>query len=650
MPYSLIRAIIVVIATLVETLGYTKEFEWLNNLQLSMLTLTPIIINVLFSFHWATKYKSSLFISIATNLTALMITTGVFSNDETFYLHTSIPLSILISIIVNLTIEKITIKTRGGRKKILSKMMQVTIPLAMVLVISAGVKNYLPIDLELYYSYIEEFIYPKNYLSGLLYEIARGISWFLGVHGQLMFQDVGYEFTKQSNININEWQAGTAHLNILNQAFYDVWCSTGGTGSTLSLLLCMLFSKANQYKKLINMSFPLSFLNINEPLVFGFPIALNPVMIVPFLLVPMVNYSIAYAATASGVIEPMHHLVGWATPPLINSWIASGGSITTVALHVFFIALGSFIYYPFLCIMQKMTSLKITGETSIIPTIDTKLQESSPDLHLTSKGHYLNEFEEFNEARRKIKELNESGDFILFFQPQVRVFDRKIISLEVLLRHQDINGKITPPYFLSYYEKLNMMPEMDFWILEQTILHTRTKFEKLSGMIISVNISPQTITDPRLMIVIDNALKDGFPTGWSLELEITESQKINNTEKLESIIKDLRDKGIKIALDDFGSGYSTLSYLLKYKFDKIKIDRSLVLGLALPHGKDFLKQVVTLCRTSCHNILIEGIETEQEYEECIKSDIDSIQGFLFYRPMPSTELTEILLTQDSYLI
>jgi EAL domain-containing protein (putative c-di-GMP-specific phosphodiesterase class I)/cellobiose-specific phosphotransferase system component IIC len=647
MPYSMIRAIIVVISTLASSMGYTKTFDWLNNLQLSMLTLMPIIINVLFSFHWATKNKTSVILSMATSLTALMIVTGMFSNETTFYLNTSIPISIGISIAVNIIIEKTSSVIRKWKNKIFSNLIISSTPLMFVTLTSICIKLYLPSDLHNTYLSISGLIYPDSYLNGLLYELARGVTWFLGIHGQLMFQDVGYEFIKQSNINIQAWEKGGAHLNILNQSFYDVWCSTGGTGSTLSLLVCLMFSNAHQYKKLIRIALPLSFFNINEPLIFGFPIVLNPIMVIPFLMTPLVNYSIAYAATACGLIEPMHHLVGWATPPLINSWIASGGNSTVVALQVFLIALGSFIYYPFFYMMEKMTSLKITDATSRIPTIDSQSQKSSLDINLISNHHHLNEFDEITEAQYQIKKLTTSGNFILYFQPQVRVFDRKITALEVLLRHEDKNGKITPPYFLSYYERLNLMPEMDFWVLENAIAHTRSHFEKFSGMTLSINISPQTITDPRLLLIVDGALKDGMPTGWSLELEITESQKIKNPEELGCIINIFRNKGIRIALDDFGSGYSTLSYLLKYQLDKIKLDRTLVTGLSLPHGSNFLKQVVTLGRTACPHILIEGVETELEYDECMNSGVDSIQGFLFYRPMPSDELTKLLSKQSS---
>ncbi|MEW7311186.1 EAL domain-containing protein [Buttiauxella gaviniae] len=642
MPYSMIRAIIVVISTVVFHLGYIKESEWLNNLQLSMLTMMPIIINMLFSFHWSTRNKTPLILSIATNLTALMMVTGMFSNETTFYLNTSIPISIALSIIVNVIIEKISWRNEKFPNKFLLNMMLVVTPLISILFLSLAIKVLMPTNLSNAPKYISSLIYPDSYSSGMLYELARGFSWFLGIHGQLMFQDIGYEFIRESNINITQWANGTSHLNILNQSFYDVWCSTGGTGSTLSLLICLIFSRAKQYNKLIKTSLPLAFFNINEPLIFGFPIVLNPIMIVPFLLTPLVNYNIAYAATAYGVIEPMHNLVGWATPPLINSWVATGGNITAVALHISIIFFGALIYYPFFRIMEKITTLNIIDAIpEILPS--SNITKSSLDVGLISKSHHLNELDEIIEAQLQIKKLTKSGDFILFFQPQVRVFDKKITALEVLLRHKGHDGKITPPYFLSHYEKLNIMPEMDFWVLENAISHAREKLTFLPGMTLSVNISPQTITDPRLLVIVDDLLRQGIPSGCYLELEITESQKISNPEKLGSIISNLQEKGVKIALDDFGSGYSTLSYLLKYQLDKIKLDRTLVNGLSLPHGGKFLNQVVNLCRTSCSNILIEGVETELEYTECVKSGIDSIQGFLFYRPMPSEEINKLLL-------
>lgn len=645
MPFSMIRAIIVVMATLLAHLGYTDIVNWLNNMQLSMLAFMPLIINVLFSIHWASKNHNSIVISIAVNLTALMLATGILVSEETFFMHTSIPISIGVSILTNLTIQKLTNITDRLENKLIYNTVIITVPLLLVLGLSLCVTELLPNSFSEFNDYISTAIYPDSYLHGIFYEIVRGLTWFLGIHGQLVFQDVTSKLIHESALNVSQWHDGNAPLNILSPAFYDVWCSSGGIGSTLSLLLCLLMAKSTQYKKLIGVSLPLSLFNINEPLIFGFPIILNPIMVIPFILTPIINYSLAYAATAYGFIPPMQIFVGWATPPFLNAWIASDGNTLSVALQLILVVLGAAIYYPFFSIMERMTKISITDATMTIPTVDNIPQKTALDISLISQNQHVDVINDMIEARDQIKLLNKSGEFILFFQPQIRVFDKKIIAVEVLLRHKNHKGCIIPPYFLSYYERLGIMPELDFWVLEQAVIHIHEKLHQYSGITLSVNISPQTITDPRLLIVIDKIFSKSLPFGWTLELEITESQKITHPERLEEVIKKIHTKGIKIALDDFGCGYSTLSYLLKYKLDKIKIDRTLVQGLALPCGVSFLKQVVNLCHTSCSNILIEGVETKEEYDECCNAGIDLIQGYLFYYPMPGERLAHILSTQ-----
>lgn len=645
MPFSMIRAILVVIATLLAYLGYSDAFNWLNNMQLSMLAFMPLIINVLFSIHWAAKSDTSVVISIAVSLTALMMATGILVTEDTFFMHTSIPVSIGVSILTNLTIEKLANLTRELKNKYTYYTLIIAAPLLLVLGISLCVTELLPASFNEANEYIARLIYPDGYFHGLLYEVVRGLTWFLGVHGQLVFQDISLKLAEESANNIAQWHAGDAPLNILSPAFYDVWCASGGIGSTLSLLLCLIMKNSTQYKKLLSVSLPLSFFNINEPLIFGLPVILNPIMFIPFILTPMVNYSMAYAATAYGAVPAMQTFVGWATPPFINAWVASGGSMLSVVLQILLVVLGAVIYCPFFRVMERMSNLNLTDATMTIPTVDNIPQKTTLDISLISKNQHIDVINEMINARDRIKTLNKTGDFILFFQPQIRAFDKKIIAVEVLLRHKNHKGHIIPPYFLSYYETLGIMPELDFWVLEQAVTHIHEKLHQFTGMTLSVNISPQTITDPRLLTVIDKLFNKNLPLGWTLELEITESQKITHPERLENVISKIHEKGIKIALDDFGCGYSTLSYLLRYKLDKIKIDRTLVQGLALPCGVSFLKQVVNLCHTSCGNILIEGVETKEEYDECCNAGIDLIQGYLFYYPMPSERLSRILSTQ-----
>lgn len=253
-------------------------------------------------------------------------------------------------------------------------------------------------------------------------------------------------------------------------------------------------------------------------------------------------------------------------------------------------------------------------------------------------------------------QLQSSGHFILYFQPQVRLSDRRIIGMEALIRHKGNDGKISPPTFLQYYDRLNAMADIDFWVMEQAVNYLRQNLSHYTGMTLSVNVSPQTLVDKRLFNVISRILSEPVPAGWTLEIEITESQAVNAPEHVADILAQLKQRGIRIALDDFGAGYSTLNYLTRYPLDKIKLDRSLVQGLGKKGGLQFLRQVTKLCKiTECHvviegvetedelrQILIEGVETEHEMALVQSAGIELAQGFLFWRPLPIDEICRVL--------
>ena len=165
------------------------------------------------------------------------------------------------------------------------------------------------------------------------------------------------------------------------------------------------------------------------------------------------------------------------------------------------------------------------------------------------------------------------------------------------------------------------------------------------NMTLSVNISPQTLVDYRLLNVVRKVLAKPLPTGWQLEFEITESQKVQEPVRVAEFLEKMRSLGIKIALDDFGSGYSTLHYLTRYPLDKIKLDRSMVLGLAKPDGFNFLRQVVKLCMVVKCEVLIEGVETQDELAQVQMAGIEFCQGYFFHRPLPGNVVCQLLTEQ-----
>ena len=142
--------------------------------------------------------------------------------------------------------------------------------------------------------------------------------------------------------------------NIIVLPFRDLYGHIGGTGSTIALLIVIfLFSKRSEHKKFANMVIPTSIFNINEPIIFGFPILFNPFMLIPFVFGPLVLFVIAYFATYFRLVSPIVAYVPWYVPPLINGWLASGGDFRNVILQLVLIVVQVIIYIPFLKMYER---------------------------------------------------------------------------------------------------------------------------------------------------------------------------------------------------------------------------------------------------------------------------------------------------------
>jgi len=161
--------------------------------------------------------------------------------------------------------------------------------------------------------------------------------------------------------NVEAFAAKATIPNIIVLPFRDLYGHIGGTGSTIALLIVIfIWSKRREHKQFANMVIPTSIFNINEPIVFGFPILFNPFMLIPFVFGPLVLFVIAYAATYLGLVSPIVAYVPWSVPPLINGWLASGGDFRNVILQLVLIIIQVIIYLPFLKMYER--SLDIIDE------------------------------------------------------------------------------------------------------------------------------------------------------------------------------------------------------------------------------------------------------------------------------------------------
>ena len=233
------------------------------------------------------------------------------------------------------------------------------------------------------------------------------------------------------------------------------------------------------------------------------------------------------------------------------------------------------------------------------------------------------------------------GQFELFYQPLIDLHTQAAGGFEALLRwrHPD-RGMIAPDKFIPLAEEIGAIIQIGEWVLRQACLAAASWPD---GLHISVNLSPAQFRTRDLVNTVAGALRDsGLPPG-RLELEITETVMLQDTAATLATLHDLRDIGVRIAMDDFGTGYSSLSYLRRFPFDRIKIDQSFVRELGQRDDCDaIVRAVIGLSRDLGMATTAEGVETPEQLRALAQAGCSNIQGYLFSRPVPLSEIPAML--------
>ncbi len=235
----------------------------------------------------------------------------------------------------------------------------------------------------------------------------------------------------------------------------------------------------------------------------------------------------------------------------------------------------------------------------------------------------------------------EGNQFDLWYQPLI---GRKggICGFEALLRwHHPTRGMISPVDFIPLAEETGLILPLGDWVLRRACAEAAGWPPDIK---VAVNLSPAQFRRRALVETVREALADAELPAARLELEITESLLLANTEATLGMLHELRALGVGIAMDDFGSGYSSLRYLRSFPFDKVKIDRSFIRDL--PDQADsiaIVRAVVTLCRSLGIATTAEGVETEHQMLHLQSEGCTELQGFLFSRPRPAAEIPSLLL-------
>lgn len=244
-----------------------------------------------------------------------------------------------------------------------------------------------------------------------------------------------------------------------------------------------------------------------------------------------------------------------------------------------------------------------------------------------------------------IKKALEEKRFKVFFQPKVDVNDGSIAGAEALVRMFDEDGKmVSPGVFIPLAEKNGMVIQIDEEVYRQTFKHmSKWKNEGKKVPLISVNVSRLHLLDDELPVKIKN-LSDGYGIDASnVELEITESIFFEDTERLIRMIKNLKDLGYVISMDDFGSGYSTLNFMKELPVDVIKIDGGFFMRNQMDKkSKAVISAIMQLTKNLEFESISEGVETEEQVQFIKEQGGKYVQGYYFYKPMPADEFEKLL--------
>ncbi|MBW1634677.1 MAG: EAL domain-containing protein [Deltaproteobacteria bacterium] len=239
----------------------------------------------------------------------------------------------------------------------------------------------------------------------------------------------------------------------------------------------------------------------------------------------------------------------------------------------------------------------------------------------------------------------EKEELSLYYQPKVDIGKGRITGAEALLRWYNPKlGTVSPDVFIPLAENLGLINELGSWVLEVACCEAKlweSDFgEKLT---VSVNVSPQQFRSGTLLEAVDRALSVSGLSKSQLELEITESLLLQDSDQPLIVLKTLDRQGIGLALDDFGTGYSSLSYLKRFPLHVLKIDRSFIHDLEdNRNSRALVEAIIAMGQSLKLEIVAEGVETKEQLSFLRHREVDMIQGYFFSPPIPAEEFRTLL--------
>lgn len=477
--------------------------------------------------------------------------------------------------------------------------------------------------------------------SAILFVFLTHIMWFFGMHGNNILDPVAQNiFVPAVTVNQDIIKAGDAPTQIFTQTFFNTFVLMGGRGAALCLIFAILTTgKHKSQHRIARLSLVPVLFNINELIIFGIPIVLNPVYLIPFVLVPIILTITSYLATLWGLVPYTRDIVEWTTPIFLSGYAATD-SISGSVLQLFNLALGVLCYRPFVKLARKISNIQMKNSINKVYAAFKQAEERGVACAFLTRQDEIGAI-----SRALIADLKDDlqkNKLALFYQPQVD-YEGTVFGCEALLRwNHKSYGYLYPPLIIALAEEAQLIDKLGYWILDMACRDLKQMNTiGLEHISVSVNISAVQLENVNFIEYLREIILRHKINPSSLKIEITEQAALASCEKIIDQIMSIKKLGIKLEMDDFGMGHSSLMYLKEYHFDAIKLDGSLVREICSnANCGNIISSIVYLSKSLNYSILAEYVEDEAQRSILHELGCDKYQGYLYSKAIPYEDFIE----------
>ncbi len=460
--------------------------------------------------------------------------------------------------------------------------------------------------------------------------------WFFGIHGSDMLHIVSTEMFEKAFTD----GMVSGNIPMFTKTFLDVFTLMGGSGSTLCLLAALCFRKNKKDRTLFKAAILPAVFNINEIVLFGLPVVLNPIMIIPFVLVPLAQLTVSAISMYLGLVPIPSVQVGWTTPVIFSGYLCTG-SIAGSILQIVLLVMGTAIYMPFLKWAEEHDEKMLKNNIKKLKKEMMACEERGEIINFKKGPKVKREC-----ARTLTQDLAEAigkGEIQTFYQPQITNQD-SVYGVEALLRWKHpIAGYMYPPMVIELARQNDMLDDFGIALIEKAAQDLEHLSKQMNLMHMAVNILPAQFESETFCARVEEILERYDFGDCIMCLEITEQMALSTSGTISDRMKRLRKAGIVFHMDDFGMGHSSMQYLQNNEFEAVKLDGSLVKQVTEnERSRNIIEGIHQLSLSLHYEIIAEYVETEKQKEILEGLGCYIYQGYLYSPAVPLEELEVFL--------